>query len=287
MIYLLLSIAASTIILILFKLFDRYNVNTQQAIIVNYLAACVSGLLTYNAPIHINDIVSSKWFVGALLLGFLFISIFNVMALTAQRNGLSVASVAAKMSVIIPVVFGLYVYNESMGTQKIIGIFLALVAVYLTSIKSKSTINSSKGLLLPVVLFLGSGIIDTSIKYLETTYVAKNGIPIFSATIFFFAGIIGLFVLITKSFRKTYKFDLKSIYGGVILGIVNYGSIFFLLKALQYEGTESSTIFTINNVAIVMLSTLTGLMLFREKLYPKNWIGIITAIISIILVTLS
>jgi drug/metabolite transporter (DMT)-like permease len=287
LIYLLLSIAASTIILILFKLFDRYNVNTQQAIIVNYLAACVSGLLTYNAPIHINDIVSSKWFVGALLLGFLFISIFNVMALTAQRNGLSVASVAAKMSVIIPVVFGLYVYNESMGTQKIIGIFLALVAVYLTSIKSKSTINSSKGLLLPVVLFLGSGIIDTSIKYLETTYVAKNGIPIFSATIFFFAGIIGLFVLITKSFRKTYKFDLKSIYGGVILGIVNYGSIFFLLKALQYEGTESSTIFTINNVAIVMLSTLTGLMLFREKLYPKNWIGIITAIISIILVTLS
>ncbi len=287
MIYLLLSIAASTIILILFKLFDRYNVNTQQAIVVNYLVACASGLITYNAPIHLNDIVSSRWFIGALLLGFLFISIFNVMALTAQRNGLSVASVAAKMSVIIPVVFGLYVYKESMGMQKIIGILLALIAVYLTSIKTKTTINSSKGLLLPIVLFLGSGIIDTSIKYLETTYVAKNGIPIFSATIFFFAGVIGLVVLITKYFRKTYKFDLKSIYGGIALGIVNYGSIYFLLKALQYEGTESSTIFTINNVAIVMLSTLTGLMLFREKLYPKNWIGILTAIISIILVTLS
>ena len=287
MIYLLLSIAASTIILILFKLFDRYSVNTQQAIIVNYLTACASGLVSYNAPIHLNDIVSSKWFIGAIFLGFLFISIFNVMALTAQRNGLSVASVAAKMSVIIPVVFGLYVYNESMGLQKVIGIILALVAVYLTSIKTKSTINSRKGLLLPIVLFLGSGIIDTSIKYLETTYVAKNGIPIFSATIFFFAGIIGLVVFISKSLRKTYKFDLRSIYGGIVLGIVNYGSIYFLLKALQYEGTESSTIFTINNVAIVMLSTLTGLMLFREKLYPKNWIGILIAIISITLVTLS
>lgn len=287
MIYLALSILASTIILILFKLFDRYRVNTLQAIVVNYIAACASGLITYNAPIHINEIVSSKWFVGALLLGFLFISIFNVMALTAQRNGLSVASVAAKMSVIIPVVFGLYVYQESMGLQKIIGIILALIAVYLTSIKSKSSINSTKGLLLPVILFLGSGIIDTSIKYLETTYVAQNGIPIFSATIFFFAGIIGIGIIIRKSFKKTYKFDLKSIYGGIALGIVNYGSIYFLLKALQYEGTESSTIFTINNVAIVMLSTLTGLMLFREKLYIKNWIGIFIAIISIALVTLS
>lgn len=287
MIFLVLSILASTIILILFKLFDRYNVNTLQAIVVNYITACASGLITYNAPINISEIISAKWFFGALALGFLFISIFNVMALTAQRNGLSVASVAAKMSVIIPVIFGIYVYNEGYGIQKIVGVLLALIAVYLTSIKSKSSINTNKGLLLPAILFLGSGIIDTSIKFLETTYVGENGIPIFSATIFFFAGIIGIVILIQKSLKKSYKFDIKSIYGGVALGIVNYASIYYLLKALQYEGTESSTIFTINNVAIVMLSTLIGLMLFHEKLYIKNWIGIITAIVSIVLVTLA
>ncbi len=287
MIYLLLSILASTIILILFKLFDRYGVNTLQAIVVNYITACFSGLITYNAPVNVGEIVSAKWFFGALALGFLFISIFNVMALTTQRNGLSVASVAAKMSVIIPVVFGIYVYNESYGIQKIVGVILALIAVYLTSIKSKTAISTNKGLFLPVILFIGSGIIDTSIKFLETTFVAKNGIPIFSATIFFFAGIIGILILIQKSLKKSYKFDVKSIYGGVALGIVNYASIYYLLKALQYEGTESSTIFTINNVAIVMLSTLTGLLLFHEKLYIKNWIGIITAIVSIVLVTLA
>ncbi len=287
MIYLILSILASTIILILFKLFDRYNVNTLQAIVVNYITACACGLFAYNGSVSIGEIVSAKWFLGALALGFLFISIFNVMALTAQRNGLSVASVAAKMSVIIPVIFGIYVYNEGYGLQKIIGVILALIAVYLTSIKSKSSISTKKGLLLPSILFLGSGIIDTSIKFLETTYVAENGIPIFSATIFFFAGVIGIGILIQKSFKRSYKFDVKSIYGGVALGIVNYASIYYLLKALQYEGTESSTIFTINNVAIVMLSTLIGLLLFHEKLYIRNWIGIITAIVSIVLVTLA
>ncbi len=287
MIYLLLSIAASTIILILFKLFDRYRVNTLQAIVVNYITACATGLLSYNAPIHINDIISSNWFYGAFALGFLFIAIFNVMALTTQRNGLSVASVAAKMSVIIPVIFGIYMYQESVGLQKIAGIVLALVAVYLTSVKSKTSISTSKGLLLPAILFLGSGIIDTSIKYLETSYVSQNGIPIFSATIFCFAGIIGIGILIQRLLTKSIKLEFKSVYGGFALGIVNYYSIYFLLKALQYEGTESSTIFTVNNVAIVMLSTLIGLVLFRETIYTKNWIGIFLAIVSIALVTLA
>lgn len=287
MIYLLFSIASSTIILILFKLFDRYNVNTLQAIVVNYITACATGVLSYNATIHVGEIVSSKWFFGALALGFLFIAIFNVMALTTQRNGLSVASVAAKMSVIIPVIFGIYVYKEGVGAQKLIGIILALIAVYLTSIKSKSSINSNKGLVLPILLFLGSGIIDTSIKYLETTYVAQNGIPIFSATIFCFAGIIGIGILIQKAITKSVKIQLKNIIGGIALGIVNYYSIYFLLKALQFEGIESSTIFTVNNVAIVMFSTLIGLVLFREKIYTKNWIGIAIAIVSIVLVTLA
>jgi uncharacterized membrane protein len=58
----------------------------------------------------------------------------------------------------------------------------------------------------------------------------------------------------------------------------------FLLKALQTEGLESSTLFTINNVSVVILTTVFALLLFKEKLIKKNWIGIGLAIISILLV---
>ena len=287
MIYLLLSILASTIIIVLFKLFERYKVNTLQAIVFNYYSAFLCGIFLYNAPIILKDITSSVWFYGAIALGFLFILIFNLMALTAQRNGLSVASVAAKMSVVIPIAFGILVYHESVGFQKITGILLALVAVYLTAVKPNSKFNLKNGLLLPFSVFLGSGIIDTSVKYIETTYLASNGIPIFSATIFGCAAIIGTLILIFKSIHSPFKFDLKNLIGGILLGIVNYGSIYFLLKALQYEGLESSSIFTVNNVAIVMLSTIIGLALFKEQIFKKNWIGILIAIISIALVTLA
>ncbi len=287
MIYLLLSISASTCIFIIFKLLDKYNIDTLQTIVINYIAACLFGLWSYEAPISMTSILESKWVYGALGLGFLFITIFNVMALTAQRNGLSVASVASKMSVIIPIIFGIYVYKEGVGIQKVIGIILALVSVYLTSVKPKVTGNASKGLWLPILLFFGSGVIDTSIKYFETTYVPKNGIPLFSATIFAFAFIMGFVFLIYKSIKKPEKFTVKAVIAGSILGVVNYFSIYYLLKALNHESLESSTLFTVNNVAIVMVSTLLGLLIFKESITKKNWLGIALAIISIVLVTLA
>ena len=287
MIYLLLSITASTLIFIVFKLLAKFNINSLHTIVINYFVACLFGIWSYDAPLNADNILQSEWLFGAIGLAFLFIAIFNVMALTAQRNGLSVVSVASKMSVIIPVIFGIYVYNESVGAQKIIGILLALVAVYLTSVRPKTTSNLNKGLWLPILLFFGSGTIDTSIKYIETTYVPENGIPIFSATIFAFAFLIGSSLLIIKSFKTPIKLPLKTFLAGGVLGIVNYYSMYYLLKALNHESLESSTLFTVNNVAIVMISTVLGLLVFKESISKTNWFGIVLAIVSIVLVTLS
>ncbi len=287
MIYLLLSILSSTGIFVLFKLFNKYNINTLQAIVVNYVVAATVGFMSYDNTVNYIVISDSRWFKGAILLGVLFIAIFNVMALTAQRNGISIASVASKMSVIIPIIFGIYVYNESAGLLKIAGIILALVAVYMASVKTKQNVPLKKSLLLPLILFTGSGIIETSLKYIETNYVESDGIPIFSATIFGSAGIIGLLVIVVKVIGKSLIPDLKSVPAGLILGVINYCSIYFLLKALQYHGAESSTIFTINNVTIVMLSAVIGFVLFKERLSFKNILGIGLAIVSIILVTIS
>ena len=287
MIYLLLSITASTLIFIVFKLLAKFNINSLHTIVINYFVACLFGIWSYDAPLNVDNILQSEWLFGAIGLAFLFIAIFNVMALTAQRNGLSVVSVASKMSVIIPVIFGIYVYNESVGAQKIIGILLALVAVYLTSVRPKTTSNLNKGLWLPILLFFGSGTIDTSIKYIETTYVPENGIPIFSATIFAFAFLIGSSLLIIKSFKAPIKLPLKTFVAGGVLGIVNYYSMYYLLKALNHENLESSTLFTVNNVAIVMISTVLGLLVFKESISKTNWFGIVLAVVSIVLVTLS
>ena len=114
MIYLVLSILASTIIFINFKLFDNYKINILQAIVVNYCIAFITGIIAYDGTVKITQITSLDWFNFTLVLGTLFIIVFNLMAITTQRSGLSVVSVATKMSVVIPVLFGLIYYKESL-----------------------------------------------------------------------------------------------------------------------------------------------------------------------------
>ncbi|WP_366911294.1 EamA/RhaT family transporter [Polaribacter huanghezhanensis] len=265
-------------------MFDVFKINTQQAIVVNYAIALSFGLLTSETSVFIIEIPKQSWFLGAFFLGFLFITIFNVMGVTAQKNGLSVASVAGKMSVVIPIIFGIIVYNEGVGFVKIIGILMALIAVYLSSAKSDINPVKFKNLLFPLLLFVGSGILDTGLKYVESTSVAQGEEPFFLATIFGCAFVLGFFVVITQLINGKFQFHWKNILGGIVLGIPNYYSMEFLLKAFKTD-IESSTLFTINNVGIVILTTVFALLFFKEKLIKKNWIGIALAVFSILLVS--
>lgn len=287
MIYLLLSIAASSLIFVIFKLFSKFEVNTLQAIIVNYVVAFTCGILFYEGGATLAQVPEQEWFYASAGLGVLFIVVFNLMAYTTQKSGLSVVSVATKMSVGIPILFGVFYYNESLGLYKSIGIILALIAVYLASVKAKDGIAIKKeNLIFPILVFLGSGAIDTSLKFIEGAYVSNGDVPIFSATIFGAAACIGFLIIGYQIISKTFTFKLKNIVAGVGLGIPNYFSIYMLVQALRDPRFDSSTLFTINNVAIVMVSTFIGILFFKEKLLLKNWIGIALAVVSILLVSL-
>ena len=244
------------------------------------------GFFFAERQIPISEIYLQPWFSGALFLGALFVSIFFVMAMTAQKNGVSVTSIAGKMSVVVPVFFGIILYNESVTFLKIVGIIMALIAVYLSSVKEEKS-EKNGTLLLPILLFIGSGTIDTLLKYIQENYVADEDVSIFSGSLFGIAGAFAFLILVIKTLKKIESFGYKNIIAGIILGVPNYYSIIFLIKALQNKNFESSTLFTINNVAIVVVSTLVGLFFFKEKFSVKNKIGVAMAVLAIILVTIA
>jgi drug/metabolite transporter (DMT)-like permease len=287
LIYLLLSILISTGLFVIFKYFGIYKVDVLKAIFINYLVAFTLGFALAERDFSVVEIPNQPWFLGAIFLGALFVSVFFVMAMTAQKNGVSVASVAGKMSVVIPVFFGVFLYNESVTFLKITGIIIALIAVYLASVKEEKSAIENAGLLFPILLFLGSGAIDTTLKYVEVMYVPKNDVSIFSGSLFAIAAVFAFVILLIKAFKKREAFGFKNIVAGFALGIPNYFSIIFLIKALQTEGFESSTLFTINNVGIVIVSTLVGIFLFKEHFSTKNKIGVALAILGIVIVALA
>src|SRR5690606_38570982 len=104
MIFLILSIISSSLIFLIFSWFKKYKLHTFPAIVINYLTAGVFGFLFIPSDFNLMEIVNQPWIPFALIIGFSFISIFTLMAVTTQKLGASVASVSNKMAVVIPVV---------------------------------------------------------------------------------------------------------------------------------------------------------------------------------------
>ena len=285
MIWLLLSILCSTLIFVIFRLFGHYKVNNLQAIVVNYGVAGGLGLLIEQRSNPLEHILQQPWLWSILIIGFLFIALFQVMALVSQKLGVAAVSVAVKMSLIMPVVFGIVYYGESFTLLKISAVALALVAVILASYKPEQFHTDWRFMGLPLLLFLGSGFLDIFLNYNEKELVADADQLLFTSGLFAMAGLFGLVWLSFRWMGTKHRWSLKSLWGGIALGIPNLGSIYFLLRALDFRGLESSVIFPVNHVGIVLLSAVTGIFAFREKPSILNYAGIILAMIAILMIS--
>lgn len=289
MIYLILSILCSSAIFIIFKSFDKYKVTTFTAIVINYFIAASTGFITLGESIDIGQIIYKPWFVNSIILGFVFISLFNVMAITAQKLGASVASIANKMALIIPVGFAILYYNDVVNVLKISGIILALIGVFLSTLKPKEANRklNYKLIFIPILLFVGSGFIDTFLKYNQEYYLNESHLDakLFSACTFLTAFTIGITtILIDKSKRS---FDKATIIGGIVLGVINYGSIYFLIQIFNHSNLESSVVFPINNMGVVLLTAAASFVLYKERFSTANKAGIIISLVALALILFS
>jgi drug/metabolite transporter (DMT)-like permease len=291
MIFLLLSILCNSLLFIILKYFERFRIHTLQALVFNYITAFSLGVVSNESGIPLTAIPHMSWAWLVLLMGILFIIVFLLIAKTAQQIGVSVATVANKMSVIIPVTIAVLFYHNSCSVLKILGIGLALTALLLTSLKEKSAVaGPSKGLLilvLPFIVFLGSGIIDALVNFAQERLITKEYSSLFLAGCFAVAGCIGVTTVLFRYLFKKEKVNMRNVIAGVVLGVPNYISIHCMMKALNAKVLESSVLYPINNMGIVLLSSAGAILLFKEKLSWKNRIGILISILAITLIAFS
>ncbi len=292
MILLIMSIVLSSYLTLSFKMLGRLNIPALQAIVVNYFTCVITGSLVNGSFPISHASTAQPWFRWAILMGIFFIILFNIIAFTAQNIGVAVASVANKLSLVIPFLFSIYWYDEKLSVLKVAGIVLALTAVLLTCWPHKdiqgSSIKSANGLLLlvPLVLFVGSGLLDTMVKYVEQGFLNDANNDAYFITAFAVAGVTGTITLLVQLARGKQQFDRRAIPAGILIGIPNYFSLWSLVKVLAANKGNSSAIFPVINIGIVLFSTLIAFFLFREKLSRLNWAGIGVAVVAIYLMTI-
>ena len=282
------TIITFSMMLITFKYFELFGVNNLQAIIVNYITAGSMAVVSssFNGiEISPVEMFSSDYTAPALVIGILFIVTFNLIAFSTQKIGIAITTVANKMSMIIPVLAGLYLFGEEKSVLKFAGVLLAVFAIYFSSTTGGKLSFNKKYLLLIVLVFIGQGIADSTLKWAQVNAVGPQENQVFFATIFFSASFFGLLYLIYEIVVKSHTFKLKTLLWGVILGIPNFFTLHFFMEALKGGVLESSQIFPIVNMGVIVLTATSGVILFKQKLSNGNWFGILMAIIAIALIT--
>jgi drug/metabolite transporter (DMT)-like permease len=291
--FLSIAILLNTLIFVIFSLFPRMKVNTLQAIVVNYLVCAAIGIYFVEDPNQFVALNFQKvWVQTGAILGVLFVFTFYLIAYTTQACGISVATVANKISLVIPVFFSIYVFSEwkkSMLNLQFAGIVIALVAIIFASIQDKKKplikIPRTYSVLLPILIFIFGGAIDTLINYSKFYISTLEEEKIFTSIVFTIAAVTGLVALLIQLKVNRESFNSRSIFAGLLLGFPNYFSIFFLVKSLSAFHNNAAFVYPVINMGIIILSALVSIIAFREKLSSLNKIGIALALGSLILLS--
>jgi drug/metabolite transporter (DMT)-like permease len=220
----------------------------------------------------------------------MFIVMFYVIGISTQKAGVAVTTVAVKMSVIFPIAFSIwYDAIDKLTLLKSIGIAMAVVSVLLTVHQKSSAKIDWRAILLPAFIFIGMGVVDSFVKYSQSEYITNDLTPIFSTLVFSSALIAGILILPFNRQAARSLQSFKTILLGIILGLVNFGSMYFLILALNHVDTSTgkqamgSVVFGINNIGIVALSVIVGFLAFKERPSPINWVGIAISGIAILI----
>lgn len=285
MLYILLSVCCSVIVSVMLKLARRYHVDMLQAITWNYSVAIVLTWVIFR-PHWVS--LQAAPFANYAALGILLPSLFVILARSVRHTGIVRTDIAQRLSLFIPIVAAYWIFGDQPGLLKIIGIVIGFVAIFCSIPWGKSGGGSKSGVrpwLYLLIIFVGMGFIDILFK----NVAAYKAIPYTTSLfiVFVLAFIGSFFLLAIKIARGHTKFSFPHILIGWSLGIANFGNILFYIKAHQALAKQPCTVFSAMNMGVIVLGTLIGLFVFKEKLSTLNKVGVFLALVSIIVITYS
>ena len=231
-----------------------------------------------------SNFIEISLFFYAVICALLFIGLFLIMGRSSQINGVASTSVAVKMSTAISIILMIVGYSEKFTALKVSGILLALVSVFLVSYTKGKKAPASWMLL---VLFFGSGTLDFVLNYVQNFELKTISTALFSAFALGLAGVLGALILSVRIIQGSTKIELKNIAAGIVLGIPNYFSIYLLIHSYRTTGWQDSTVLAVTNVSVVLLSSLIGFLAFEENATSRKIIGLISAILAIVILSLA
>lgn len=274
MLYLLLTIVSSALVSIVMRL-SEYKVRGNIGMLaVNYL---VCTLISGGYALGTWPVLGPQLHLTAgfgVVNGLLYLVSFVLLQVNVKRNGVVLSSTFMKLGLLVSLTVSVVFFREIPDTLQILGFVLAVAAILLINYKKQETAAGFKSGLIWLLLCGGMG--DSMSKIF-----GESGVAALEPQFLFFTFLTALTfctVLMVLEGQKPGKWELLF---GVLIAIPNYFSSKFLLGAL--EAVPAVIVYPVYSVGSILVVTVTGLLVFRERLTRQQWAGVAAILVALVL----
>lgn len=282
--YLYIAISALLSILIahVLKLTENRKMRTLHVLTLNYVYALI--ILPFLLPEGVPLIppIDAFFLFSSIFNGITFITNFFVYSKSVNVNGVGISVVSMRMSLVIPVVFSIVHYQEPFHAGVVLGLLMVLTGLTLMILKPNvplmQSIHDAKMLL---AMFLMSGSADILIKIYERIGNPALHDAHFVGGIYVVALASGLIYLAIK---RELNFTKDELLTGAWIGVPNLLTFVFMLKAIAV--LPATVAFSMSHISVVLGGTLLGRFYWKDHLFRTQWLGILIALASILVLIL-
>jgi len=303
MIDLALAVLCAVSIGMIFKHTGRRGLDRTTLLTVNYAAAVGVAALLLGAggrSLEGGGALSPALLGLAGGVGVLLIAGFFLLSYATDVAGMSLAIGVMRVSVVVPFLASWLVWEEIPSGPQGLGMGLAAVAFFLIAQKHQGPVPGRAGgasslgatgeridwhaFLILALTFCAGGGVDLSMKAFEEGFGDSSSRVLFLLLAFGAAFVVGAAIVVGRGLWQGRWPGPAAVGWGVVLGVVNYGSLEFLLRAVAE--LPGPFVFPANNIAIMVLAATLGVVVWGERLSRANYVGLGLAVLALILLRL-
>ena len=275
MFYLLLAIAQSAMISILLRISSGKIKANISMLAFNYLTCSALGALYAGFT---PEMATHSGFGAALGLGvingILLLTSFILMQASVRKNGVVLTSIFTKLGLLVPVALSVLVFREMPTWLQVAGFCIAIAAIIVINWNKDASAGRFDWSLIFLLLLAGGT--DAMAKIYDVLGAAELTDPY----LFFSFGAALVLCGIVVMAKKERPGFVELLFG-ILIGIPNFFSSKFLLGALTT--VPAVVAYPTFSVSTLLLITLTGVLVFREKLSRRQWGALAAILVALVM----
>lgn len=276
---LLLAILSSSLVAVIMRISgnrvkDNLGMLAMNYVVCTLLSGLSGGFAALMKPADAGNLVVLA--MGAVN-GLLYLAGFVLMQINTQRNGVVLSSIFQKLGLLVAMVVSICVYHEVPTLLQGIGFLVAVVAIIMMNYQKGGNAAGYRAGLIWMLLACGMA---NAMSQVFSEFGRPDLEGQFLMLTFGSAMVLCMALMMTKKQR----IGRREFVFGTLIAVPNFFSSKFILGAL--ETLPAVIVQPVSNVGSILVVTLAGVLVFRERLTKRQWIAVAAILVALVLLNI-